>query len=169
MVKSFSFKIGCALLLLGGVWLAVSFDTQKFSPDNGCAFCKNEVLAWQTVYQGKEVLAILTHKPVVRGHLLVIPKRHVERFEDLADGELLEIKEMIQKVDRVSKSLYGSTGYLLVQKNGRVAGQSVPHIHFHYIPRSGEESSLWVAVRFFTSPWLKPSSKEEMAAQIAIY
>lgn len=169
MKKVLSLKSASALFLLGGIWLAANFDYQKFSSENGCAFCKKEVVSGQTVYQGKEVLAILTHKPAVRGHLLVIPKRHVERFEDLSDGELLEIKEMIQKVDRASKNLYESTGYLLVQKNGRLAGQSVPHVHFHYVPRSIGESTLWVAVRFFVTPWLKPAANDEMAAQIAMY
>jgi diadenosine tetraphosphate (Ap4A) HIT family hydrolase len=132
-----------------------------------CAFCTSEVIDRQIFYQGREALGITTHKPAVPGHVLIIPTRHVERFEDLTPSEVLEMGETIKKVDAAVRRIYGTTGYLLVQKNGREAGQTVPHVHFHYLPCQKGGSQVLLAIKFFLSPWLPARSAEEMAPVIA--
>ena len=131
------------------------FDFGKKS--GGCAFCREEFLRAQTFYEGKEVLGVLTHKPALDGHVLIIPKRHVERFEDLTYEESLEISEAIKKIDAAVRYVFGYEDYLLIQKNGVKAGQSVPHVHFHYLPGAN-----FLAVRFLLSPWFKPLSNERL-------
>ena len=157
----------CILLVFGGlcVWIGPKIDWKIFSSTKksvGCAFCNPDVLKLNTFYEGKEALGLLTYKPACEGHRLVLPKRHVVRFEDLTDTEMVEIKEIIRKIDRVSQKMYGSTGYLLLEKNGREAGQEVPHVHFHYMPRSQNQSHLMFALKILLRAYFKPTPIEEM-------
>lgn len=147
--------------------LSLQLDWQGFFSKNraACAFCDESVLKLNTFYEGKAASALLTHKPACQGHVLVLPKRHVVRFEDLTDSEMSEIKEIVRKVDQMSQKIYGSSGYLLLEKNGREAGQSVPHVHFHYLPRNSDQSGLWLVVQILLAPILKPLSLEEMETQ----
>ncbi len=133
-------------------------DFQRFFIRNtDCAFCDPKVLERQTFYTGKGAFGILTYKPAVSGHVLIIPERHVERFEDLTSEELEAIGDAIQKVDAVARKKFGHSDYLLIQKNGKGAGQSVPHVHFHYVP-----ASRFLAAKFILAPWLKPLGEMEL-------
>lgn len=107
-----------------------------------CPFCNKEILERQTFYEEKGVLALYTHKPVFPNHCLIIPARHVERFEDLTPLEMEQIYSVIQKVHSAASKVFGTSSYLLLQKNGREVGQTVPHIHFHYIGRKKRDDSI---------------------------
>lgn len=137
---------------------ALQIDFQRFVNTRNCAFCNSEILERQVFYRGSKAVALLTHKPAVPGHVLIIPQRHVERFEDLTEEELAAIKETIQKVDLAVRKMFGTKDYALIQKNGKEAGQSVPHVHFHYLPAKN-----FLAAKFLLSPWLKPLPKEELS------
>ena len=134
-----------------------------------CAFCTTDVLERQTFYEGELVLALYTHKPVMPGHCLIIPKRHVERFENLTDEEMLEIGQVIKKVDAVVRKEFHTISYLLLQKNGEEVGQTVPHVHFHYIPRKQGDDSI---VKFFFKSWItnmkKPIDGAELKENVEI-
>ncbi|MES2272716.1 MAG: HIT family protein [Chlamydiota bacterium] len=156
-------KIFIIFLTLGALgFIGFSLDFQKNSTGKACAFCQEKVLTSQEFYRSGGAIALITHKPAVNGHVLIIPERHVERFEDLSAGEISAMAEMIQKVNLAIANWNGNTGYLLLQKNGREAGQTVPHVHFHYLPRFNGESDLGFALRFLISPWLKPLTAAEM-------
>lgn len=130
---------------------------------SSCAFCEGKVLKAQSFYEGAKASAIITYKPAVPGHVLIIPNRHVERFDQLTSEELVEMGEIIQKVDLAVRNLFGNTGYLLLQKNGAEAGQTVPHVHFHYLPRVEGDSHFLFTLRFFLSPYLSAMGPAEMA------
>ena len=127
-----------------------------------CPFCNPQILEDRTVFEEGEALVFLGHRPVVDGHLLVIPKRHVERFEELTEGEVLSIFRSIQKIHAVSKNLFDHTDYLLVQKNGPLADRSVPHLHFHYVPRTAEVGVVRLIARGIFSHWKRPLTTEEL-------
>lgn len=135
-----------------------------------CAFCHPEVIQRQQFYEGKTVRVLLNYKPLLQGHSLVIPKRHVVKFEDLSDEEVVEMRSAIAKVQHVFQKLYHTNAYILTLQNGRSAGQTVPHVHFHMIPRSNEniyltKTKLWLA--FITEALLlrKPLGDDEMQRQ----
>jgi histidine triad (HIT) family protein len=150
--KFFTFS---ALILL--IFGACTIDFQGVRIE-GCPFCKTEILEAQTFFRSNLVLGLITHKPALPGHVLIIPTRHIERFEELTAQEMAEIAVAIQKIDKRIRETFGYPDYLLLQKNGRGAGQSVPHLHFHYIP-----AGKCLAFRFLISPWLKPLSAEEIS------
>ena len=107
-----------------------------------CIFCKiaKGEIDHNRVYEDEHTVAFLDVNPAVHqgGHTLVIPKKHYELITDVPEEEL---GALLSTVKRVSKALmkFGH-GVNVVQKNGKVAGQVVPPIHFHVIPRfEGDE------------------------------
>jgi histidine triad (HIT) family protein len=135
--------------------------------DPYCPFCDSNVLNQQTFYEDDLVLALYTHKPIFPGHCLIIPKRHVERFEELTSEEITQIGEMIKKVNQAVEKVFDTSSYLLLQKNGSEVGQSVPHVHFHYIPRKANDSStLKFLIKMYIANIKGPISPDEMRENI---
>lgn len=160
MKKSLVF-LSLTLMVLFGVFWFSKFTDQ---PGSDCPFCDSQVINSQAFYEGKSVRGILTYKPAVSGHVLVVPKRHVFSFEGLDDSEIQEMGEVIKKIHFASKKIYGNSGYFLLQKNGKEAGQSVFHVHVHYVPCFNGESVVWSYLRYATSSlWKKSMSQNEMA------
>lgn len=128
-----------------------------------CAFCEEQVLLTHKFYEDDLVMALCTHRPVFPGHCLVIPKRHVERFDNLTADEISQIGKVIKIVNLASIRAFETSSYLLLQKNGLESGQSVPHVHFHYIPRQKDDSSsLKFIFKMFMANTGNPISAEEM-------
>ena len=129
-----------------------------------CPFCNKVILDSQKFYEDDLVIALWNYKPILPGHSLIIPKRHIERFELLTDEEALRITQVIKKVDATSIQAFNASAYLLYQKNGREVFQTVPHIHFHYIPRSKGDTSLFSFLfNFCTHNLKKKLTPAEMA------
>jgi histidine triad (HIT) family protein len=87
------------------------------------------------VFENEHVLAFLDITPLSTGHTLVIPKRQAERLEDLTPDEAAEIARQLGSVAKRVLAATGAEGYNVLQNNGKVSGQEVPHVHFHIIPR----------------------------------
>ena len=102
-----------------------------------CIFCKiiAKEIPNHTVYEDDNVLAFLDIFPCSKGHTVVIPKRHAERMIDLSAAEQAHImqgvSEVMKKIDQVLKPAGMNVGW----NDRTVAGQSVPHVHVHLIPR----------------------------------
>lgn len=134
-----------------------------FADEPFCAFCDSQVLERQTFYEDDLVIALYTHKPVLPSHFLIVPKRHVERFEALSDEELVQMGCVIRKVHAASSKVFGTSSYLLLQKNGIEVGQSVPHVHFHYIARKdGDCSFLKFFYKMFMATYKSPLSFDQI-------
>ncbi|MBP9841470.1 MAG: HIT family protein [Simkaniaceae bacterium] len=145
------------MILFFGCWI-VSLGAEPY-----CAFCDPKILEKQTFYEGEFVLALCTHRPVLPGHVLIIPKRHVERFEMLSDEEMVEMGHVIKKINGVVSQEFKTISYLLLQKNGKEVGQTVPHVHFHYIPRKeGENSGVALMAKMLLNNLKSPISLQEM-------
>jgi len=89
----------------------------------------------QRVFEDEHVLAFLDINPLSEGHTLVVPKRQVERLEQLPPEEAAAVGRVLGVIARRILVATGAPGYNLLQNNGAVAGQLVPHVHFHIIPR----------------------------------
>jgi histidine triad (HIT) family protein len=100
-----------------------------------CLFCKvaKGEIPCAKVYEDEKTFAFLDINPVNKGHTLVITKEHYELITDVPEDLLADL---IKTVKKVSKALLGmSDGVCIAQNNKEIAGQIVPHIHFHLIPR----------------------------------
>lgn len=89
----------------------------------------------QRVFENEHVLAFLDINPLADGHTLVVPKRQVERLEQLTPDEVAELARVVAVVARRMLSATGAADYNVLQNNGPASGQVVPHVHFHIIPR----------------------------------
>ncbi|KAG5724528.1 Bis(5'-nucleosyl)-tetraphosphatase [asymmetrical] [Termitomyces sp. T112] len=89
----------------------------------------------QAFYRSSLSYAIVNLKPIVPGHVLVIPTRPVARLSDLDDNELSSLMLSVRHVGSVIERAYGADGLTIACQDGKAAGQSVPHVHFHILPR----------------------------------
>lgn len=111
-----------------------------------CIFCqiiKGEIPSYK-VYEDDRVLAFLDIKPVNPGHTLVVTKAHYENIEAVPAEDLTALILAVKKIGRLLKDKLGAAGYNVTENNDPVAGQEIPHLHFHIIPRRlGDGHAQW--------------------------
>ena len=95
------------------------------------------------VYEDEFSLAFMDVMPQVDGHTLVIPKDATENLHE-AEAEILGRTIVnVQKVAAAVKKAFDSPGIMIAQLNGKAAGQTVFHLHFHILPRKdGLDASM---------------------------
>jgi len=113
------------------------------------------------VYEDEHTLAFMDLMPSVEGHTLVIPKAPAKEIFDLSAEGASALMRTTQKVGRAIKRGLNCSGVMLVQLNGAGAGQSIPHVHFHILPR---EEGLELQLHGRTMR--KPEELEPIAARI---
>jgi bis(5'-adenosyl)-triphosphatase len=101
--------------------------TYKFGP---WSITSNEIF-----YNSMHSFGIVNLKPVVPGHVLVLPRRVVVRFQDLTIQEVEDLWISAQKIGKVIEREYNAESLTLTIQDGPSAGQTVPHVHIHVIPR----------------------------------
>jgi histidine triad (HIT) family protein len=89
------------------------------------------------VYEDRETLAFMDVMPQAEGHVLVIPKEPAENVFELSPAGAAALMATAQKVAKAVRNGLNTPGIMIAQLNGAAAGQSVFHVHFHIIPRSG--------------------------------
>ncbi len=100
-----------------------------------CIFCDPKIRKKETFYESKECIAIVDIKPVVQGHVLIIPKRHVEKFVELTEEEIVDIFSSVKNVYDILIKAFKASAFNLLIQDGRDAGQSIDHLHLHVSPR----------------------------------
>ncbi len=108
---------------------------------NNCVFCAIEAgeIPSFKIYEDDRVLAFLDINPFSKGHTLVIPKVHCEGLLDADEDVLAALVLRVKKVAGRLKAALGCDGFNILQNNGEAAGQTVRHIHFHIVPRYGNQ------------------------------
>lgn len=105
--------------------------------DPACIFCK--IVAGQIpchkLWEDGRALAFLDVGPLSEGHALVIPKAHYETLDQVPAEDAAAIGAALPTLARAIMKATGATDYNILQNNGPAAGQVVPHVHFHLIPR----------------------------------
>jgi len=105
--------------------------------DPDCVFCKIVAgeIPGEQVYEDVHVLAFMDIQPISRGHTLVIPKAHYDGLLSAPVETLEQLVAALPKVARAVVAATGAAGFNILQSNGPCAGQVVPHVHFHVVPR----------------------------------
>ncbi len=98
-----------------------------------CIFCKivNNEIPNNTVAQNENFLAFHDLYPKAPIHILVIPKIHVDSFQDVSPKMMAGMTSFIQEI--TTKVGVDKTGYRLITNNGEDGGQEVNHLHFHIL------------------------------------
>jgi bis(5'-adenosyl)-triphosphatase len=79
--------------------------------------------------------ALVNLKPILPGHVLVSPIKRVPRIRDLTVAEISDLFLTVQRVSRVVERVFDASALNIAIQDGEEAGQSVPHVHVHIIPR----------------------------------
>lgn len=100
-----------------------------------CVFCDYIERKDKIAYENELAFAIYDAFPVNKGHMLILPKRHVESYFDLSADEKSAIQRLlVQSREHINK-LYHPDGYNIGVNDGAYAGQTILHCHIHMIPR----------------------------------
>lgn len=102
-----------------------------------CLFCKiiQGEIPGHVIYEDGAVTAILDIKPLARGHVLVLPRRHAANIIEAEDGDLGPIFQSVKKITELLTEKLTPDGFTIGINHGRVSGQTVEHLHIHVIPR----------------------------------
>lgn len=96
-----------------------------------CPFCDPDKI----VVENDLAFAIYDRYPVSHGHILVIPRRHFSDIFEATPDELRALSELTRRVREFVEEEYAPEGYNIGINKGRAAGQSIMHVHIHFIPR----------------------------------
>lgn len=128
-----------------------------------CVFCG--IVAGSTaadvVFDDRIAVAFLDRSPLMRGHTLVVPRRHVVTLADLPVDEVGPFFTRVQHVSREMPVALDAQGTFVANNN--VVSQSVAHLHVHVVPRSkgdGLRGFFWPRSRY------EPGESAQFAARL---
>jgi histidine triad (HIT) family protein len=116
------------------------------------------------VYDEGSVLAFLDHRPLLPGHVLVVPKHHHETLGDLPEDEVGPYFLAVQRLARaVEQGMHADGSFVAV--NIRIS-QSVPHLHTHVVPRRKGDGLFGKTFQWMRRPYPSDSAMREAQAAI---
>jgi histidine triad (HIT) family protein len=128
-------------------------------PEPDCLFCKivaGEIPSTK-VYEDERTIAFMDINPGTRGHLLVVPRVHVDDLHEISDDDLLAVARTARTMAARVLDRLGADGVNVIQNNGSAAWQTVFHYHVHVVPRYEDDP-----IRL---PWVpRPGDPGEIAA-----
>lgn len=122
-----------------------------------CVFCKivDGKIPAKIIMESKNSIAFLDAFPVSKGHTLVIPKKHYEKLQFVSPEDNADLFGLVHKIIPKIDALTGAS--LMAIHNGKEAGQEIPHVHIHLIPRHQSDSAGAVHSMFANRPKLTDS------------
>ncbi len=110
-----------------------------------CLFCKivAKEIPSTIVYEDDNVLVFMDIGPIIKGHALVVSRKHYDPVTQTPDDVLAKLHQVAKRIARAQVSGLGADGVNIMQNNGKAAGQVVPHIHVHVIPRFNNDGHHW--------------------------
>jgi histidine triad (HIT) family protein len=102
-----------------------------------CIFCKivAGAIPCTKVYEDAHVLVFMDIAPISPGHTLLVPKKHYESVMEMRPEEVAAMFQRVGVLAGAVKAAVQAHGINVLQNNGATAGQVVPHLHIHLIPR----------------------------------
>ena len=147
-----------------GAQIKASETRAKETKAKPCVFCAiiNGEATADIIDEGEHWIAFLDHRPLFRGHTLLVPKSHIRLLSDLPADRVGEFFAEAQRLERAVEDGLGADGSMILINN--VVSQSVPHLHLHVIPRRKKDGlRFWLGPRH---PYDAEHPAEEYAAKI---
>lgn len=136
--------------------------------DPNCIFCKiaSGQIPARVVMQNDRALAFLDAFPLAAGHTLVMPKAHFQKVQDMEAPDAQAVFELVRQVAGRVESAAGTSASTIAVHNGREAGQEVPHVHVHIIPRKATDGAGPVHSMFKDRPKLSAQEMDALYAKM---
>lgn len=112
-----------------------------------CLFCQESFYKDRVIFENKCWYAVLDGYPVAPWHTLIIPKRHVESIFKINLVEFLQLSPIIMQVKKILSKNAETEHFNIGVNDGEYAGQTIPHLHIHIIPRHKDDGGLPCGVR----------------------
>ncbi len=120
-------------------YLVLSADSVQIGENNNMGsdvmFGRFKILANQIFHRTEHSFALVNLRPLVKGHVLVVSNRIAPLLSDLHDHEYDDLWKTVRKVQQALKKQYNCDAFNVAVQDGQSAGQSVPHVHVHILPR----------------------------------
>ena len=113
--------------------------------DPHCIFCKivQGQIPSARVLETDQAIAFLDIHPVNPGHTLLVPKAHHAYLGDVPDDLAAHAASLLPRLCRAIRAATGADGLNVIVNNGRSAGQTIDHVHWHIIPRFQDDAVNW--------------------------
>lgn len=108
-----------------------------------CPFCeiKEADSSKRIIQENGEAFLVEDAFPISPGHSLIIPKRHIRSFFDATESERRSMLVLLDCAKRIIDERYTPSAYNIGINDGPAAGQTVPHLHMHLIPRYEQDNA----------------------------
>ena len=142
---------------------------KKGMNDPNCIFCK--IIAGEipskVIMQNEKAMALLDAFPLAAGHTLVIPKSHYAKVQQMSEQDAMAVFEIIWKIADAVEAASQVNASTIAIHNGSEAGQEVPHVHVHIVPRKKGDGAGPIHSMFKVKPKLSPNEMEVVCDRIA--
>jgi histidine triad (HIT) family protein len=133
-----------------------------------CIFCRilDGEIPSRTVHEDGETFAFLDVNPLARGHTLVIPKAHHARVSELPAGTRDALFERLGDLGSVVERAVDADGMTVAMNDGEAAGQEIPHVHGHLVPRFEGDGAGAIHSLRWNRPDLDDAALDDLAEAI---
>jgi len=133
-----------------------------------CIFCKiiSRDVSAKILNETENSVSFLDAIPLAKGHVLVIPKKHHQKIQDMSEKENTDLFSLVRLMASKVDSITGAT--LIAIHNGKDAGQEIPHVHVHLVPRSNNDSAGAIHSMFDSELKLSKSESDELYNKLKI-
>ncbi len=137
--------------------------------DENCVFCKiaSGKIPARVVMQNDRAVVLLDAFPLAPGHTLVIPKSHYAKVQDMGKQDAMAVFEITRKVVGAVEAGSQVGASAIAIHNGSDAGQEIPHVHVHIVPRKKGDGAGAIHSMFKSRPKLSPQDMDSLRDKIA--
>ena len=135
-----------------------------------CIFCKIVLKKIPTniIIENDKAMAFLDAYPLSKGHTLVIPKAHYSKIQELDENSSQSLFNLLWKITNPIEKAMGVNSSTIAIHNGREAGQEIPHVHIHVIPRERGDGAGPVHSMFRNKPDVRSFDMSSLVEDIKI-
>jgi histidine triad (HIT) family protein len=137
--------------------------------DPDCVFCKIVAgkIPARMLLQNERAVALLDAFPLAAGHTLVISKSHYAKVQDMGKEDAMAVFEIAWKVAGAVEAGSRVQASTIAIHNGSEAGQEIPHVHVHIVPRKGGDGAGAIHSMFKNRPKLDSQEMDALRDKIA--
>jgi diadenosine tetraphosphate (Ap4A) HIT family hydrolase len=122
-----------------------------------CPLCEAINDKYRLIYEDELVFCIITKCPLKKGHIMILPKQHIEKLSKLSEGESKRLFELIEKMKEIIEEVYNESAIVHINSG---AHSTQKHIHIHILPSKGGLRPL--ISKFENLPEREEMTKKEM-------